>query len=507
MNRLRHRELLLSLKASTIEACFSVPMLNLTIPSFPFVIAFAVTALGWNAGAVGLMAALPHLCNLVQPVLATALRRRMALYPIMVVTFIFTALPWGFISTLPFIQIPTRDLVFVVILSVATLSNSLGAVSWSAAIGELVPPRISSRFFSRRNLIFGFWTLVTVTIASQVAERGNNSLYTYGWIFAVAGLARLAGLAFLTRMRFPVSVMVRQTEPPSWKELAEPLRDSNYLRLALFIGIWGFLLNLSQPFYTMFLLQVAQRPVGDIGWLTALAGFGGLITLPGWGLLCDRFGVKPVLYVASMLWAIVGLLSWSVAGPRWWWHLAFTYLITGGATAGFQLCQFSLMLKLAPANRTPYVAVFLALTSALTAIGPVLGGFLLHVIPDQLGSFLGQPIRDYHLLFGFSMLGCLLSVHLLSAVREEEAHPPETVWRTMQSMRAFNPLLIAQSAAGMIFSPGGLVGLGRLSVRTLRRQVRQIGDVGEDLVDQSSRVLRPSKPGPAKPAPPKDPPA
>jgi len=499
MNQIRHRELLLSLKASTIEACFSVPMLNLTIPSFPFVITFAVSALGWNTTAVGLMAALPHLCNLVQPVLATALRRRMALYPIMVVTFLFTALPWGFVSALPFFKDSTRDILFALILGVATLSNSLGAVSWSAAIGELVPPRISSKFFSRRNLVFGFWTLVTVMVASQVAERGRGTLYIYGWIFAVAGLARLIGLAFLTRMRFPISVMVRQPEPPAWSELTAPLKDSNYLRLALFIGIWGLLLNMSQPFYPMFLLQVAERPVGDIGWLIALAGFGGLITLPGWGRLCERFGIKPVLYVCSLLWAIVGLISWSVAGPKWWWHLAATYLVVGGTTAGFQLCQFGLMLKLAPANRTPYVAVFLALTSALTAIGPVLGGFLLHLIPDHLGSFLGQPIRDYHLLFGFSMLGCVLSVHLLDSVREEEAHPPETVWRTMQSMRAFNPLLIAQSAAQMMFSPGGLVGLGRLSVRTLRRQVRQIGDVGEDLVEHSSRVLRPGRPPTDKP--------
>jgi hypothetical protein len=55
MDRLRHRDLLLSLKYSTIEACFSVPMLNLTLPSFPFVLAFAVKGLGWEAGAVGWM--------------------------------------------------------------------------------------------------------------------------------------------------------------------------------------------------------------------------------------------------------------------------------------------------------------------------------------------------------------------------------------------------------------------------------------------------------------------
>ena len=491
MPRLRHRELLLSLKASTVEACFSVPMLNLTIPSYSFVITFAVVALDWGSAAVGLMAALPHLCNLIQPVLATWLRRRMALHPIMVVTFIFTALPWGFVSALPFIPGTGRDLTFALILGVATLSNSLGGVSWSAAIGELVPPRISAKFFSRRNLAFGFWTLLTVTVASQIAERGKGSLVIYGWIFAAAGLARLVGLVFLRRMKFPQTVMQPQGEPPAWSELWTPLRDGNYMRLALFIGLWGFLLNLSQPFFPMFLLQVAGRPVGDIGWLTALAGVGGLLTLPAWGRLCDRFGVKPVLYVCSLAWALVGLLSWTTAGSRWWWHLIGTYLFIGGTTAGFQLCQFNLMLKLAPANRAPYVAVFLAVTSALTALGPILGGALLRLLPDHLGSFLGQDIRDFHLLFGISMLGCIVVVHLLDLVHEEEAHPPESVWRSMRSMHAFNPVLIAQSAAQLIFTPVGLVALARQSVRTLRKQARQIGDVGDDLVETTTQAFRP----------------
>lgn len=493
MARIRHRELMLSLKASTIEACFSVPMLNLTIPSFPFVITFAVSVLGWGSTAVGVMAALPHLCNVIQPAISTWLRRRMALHPIMVLTFIFTAMPWGLVSLLPFLPEHARHWAFAAILGTATLANSLGAVSWSAAIGELVPPRISSRFFSRRNLAFGFWTLLTVSIASQVAERGGTQLTVYGWIFATAGLARLFGLLFLFRMRFPESVMRPNPEPPPWSELLLPLRDANFMKLAAFIGLWGLLLNLSQPFQPMFLLQAVGRPVGDVGWLTALAGIGGLLTLPGWGRLCDRFGVKPVLYVCSMAWAIVGLVSWSSAGNRWWWHLIGTYLFIGGTTAGFQLCQFSLMLKLTPANRAPYVAVFLAVTSALTALGPLLGGFFLRLVPDLLGSVLGQELRDYHLLFACSMLGCLLAVHLLDFVREAEAHPPETVWRTMRTMRAFNPVLIAQAATQMIFTPVGLVALARQSVRTLRRQARQISEVGDDLVEDTSNVLLPSR--------------
>src|SRR5215831_13953723 len=94
MVRLRHRDRLLSLKYSTIEACFSVPMLNITLPSFPFVLAFAVKGLGWQAGAIGLMAALPHFCNCLQPALLAVLSRRLSTYAMLLLTFSLGALPW-----------------------------------------------------------------------------------------------------------------------------------------------------------------------------------------------------------------------------------------------------------------------------------------------------------------------------------------------------------------------------------------------------------------------------
>ena len=261
-----------------------------------------------------------------------------------------------------------------------------------------------------------------------------------------------------------------------------------------FVGIWGLLLNLGQPFYPVFLVQGLHRPVGDVGLLTALAGVGGILTLRGWGWLCERFGNKPVLYVCSIVWALVGLGSWAMAGERFFWHLALSYLVIGGTTAGFQLCQFHLMLKLAPANKAPYVAVFLALTSLLTAIGPLLGGVILRLLPDELGTFLGQTIRDYHVLILSSMLGCLLSTHLLDFVREEQAHPTEEVWRTMRRMRPFNPLLTMTTAAEMFLTPGGLLGLTRQSVRVLRRQAKVLTDVGEHIVEGTAEAIRSTLP-------------
>ena len=119
MDRLRHRDRLLSLKYSTIEACFSVPMLNITLPSFPFVLAFAVRGLGWQAGAIGLMAALPHVCNCFQPLLLAALSRRFSAYGMLLLTFSFGAVPWLCSVTFPFLR-TARDPLFMAILVIAT---------------------------------------------------------------------------------------------------------------------------------------------------------------------------------------------------------------------------------------------------------------------------------------------------------------------------------------------------------------------------------------------------
>lgn len=487
-SRLRHRELLLTLKYSTIEACFSVPMLNLTMPSFPFVIAFAVAALDWSPAAVGLMAALPHACNFVQPPLTTFLRARLSLHRIIRIGFLLSALPWGLVALLPFLD-RARDALFAGILVVATLANSVAGVAWSSAIAEVVPPAIAGTYFGRRNLLFGFWTLVTVLAVGQWADAGGNSLRTFGWIFAAAGLARLAGYFFLTRMHFPEAVMRPDPVPPSPSEYRAPLADANYLRLALYVGLFGLFLNLGQPFYPMFLLQVLERGVGDIVLLGTLGSLGAVLTLRGWGLLTDRYGSRPVMSVAALVWGVFGMAGWAVAGPGLHGHLYLMYLVVGGATAGFQLCQFNLMLKLAPARKAPHVAVFVALTSLLTGLGPPLGGWILRRLPDRVGSLFGTPVLDYHVLFAGSMFACLLLARLLETVREPGGAGAEAVWRTMRRMHAFNPLLTLTTAAQLVFTPRGLLGLSRKSVRTLRRQARRLGDVGGEILRGGRQVL------------------
>jgi hypothetical protein len=502
MDRLSHRERLLSMKFSTVEACFSTPMLNITLPTFPFVLAFAVQGLQWQSWAIGLMAALPHICNCLQPLALAGLSRRLSIYRLLAWMFVFGSLPWIAGPFYPHLG-NSLNLVFTLGLIVATLASSIATVAWSSAISEVVPERLAGRYFARRNLIYGAWSLVVMLVVGQIAERGHNTLTVFGWIFLFAGLFRMTGLFFLNRMTFPDSVRQKQSRAIAPADLLSVLRNRNYLWLCLFIGFWGLLLNAAMPFYTVFLVDKLGFGIGGVVQLTTISSLGGLLTLKAWGWLCERYGNRPVLQISALVWALTALLMWAGARPGWTLHLWAGYFIVGAMTAGLQLAQFNLMVQLAPsALRPAYVAVFLALTSFLTAIGPISGGFLLKALPLQLGTVLGLPIFSYHLLFVLSALGSVLLTQMARRIHEPTEQPLDRVWREMRKMRAFNPMLSILSVGELMLTPRGLVALGHSSLRSVRRQVRGLEEAGEELLrggQEAGAALfthdKPQKPG------------
>src|SRR5215212_1543488 len=131
LNILRKRELLLSLKYCTIEACFSVPMLTLTLGNMPFLIGFAVKALGWSDRAIGLLAATPFLCLFLQPPITIFLQRHWSLHRIMAVTFVINALPWLVTLSFPWMG-ESKHALFATIVFVSNLGNAVCGVAWSA---------------------------------------------------------------------------------------------------------------------------------------------------------------------------------------------------------------------------------------------------------------------------------------------------------------------------------------------------------------------------------------
>jgi MFS family permease len=491
LNVLRKRELLLSLKYCTIEACFSVPMLNLTLGNMPFLIGFAVKALGWPDSAIGLLAATPFFCLFVQPPITLFLQRYFSLHQIMAATFVINALPWMLTLTFPWLG-DSKHVLFAAIVFLSNLGNAVCGVTWSASVSELVPLNIRGRYFGTRNMMFGFWALVTMLAAGQIAEHFGNALWIFGVIFTVAAILRLIGLFFLTRMKFPPRVMERQPQRAPLDTFTAVFRDRNFVRLLLFTGLFGLFFNAGQPFYSVFVLKGLPFNLGDLVVLTTIQTVGTLFALRSWGAMVDRFGNKPVMLTTALTWLTVAAVSWLFASPAHYKHLYATYFITGFMLGGFQqVGQFNLMIKMVPAeNRAHYLSVYFSFTNLLVALGPLLGGMALRHMPQTAGHLFGHPIAGYQVMICASIVLCLLTLLLLRTVREPAAQSIRDLVNVMWHMREFNPMLAATTMAQYMFTPRGLTRLASASLRTLRRHGGVMSDVGEELMDEGWRVFK-----------------
>jgi MFS family permease len=494
MNALRKRELLLSLKYCTIEACFSVPMLNLTLGNMPFLIGFAVTVLGWNNRSIGFIAAMPFICLFLQTPITFLLQRFWPLYKIMKAMFLLNALPWFVIAAFPWLG-EEKHFIFAAVVFLSNLGNAVCGVTWSASVSELVPINIRGRYFGTRNMIFGFWTLLAILAAGQLADRYHNALWIFSVIFALGATSRLIGLFFLTRMKFPAQVMEKQPMRTPLETFTSVLRDKNFVRLLLFTGLFGFFFNAGQPFYSVFVLKKLPFTIGDLVVLTTIQTIGSLISLRPWGMLSDRFGNKPVMITSAMIWLSFTAVSWYFSGPTRHVHLYFAYFITGVMLAGFQqIGQFNLMIKMVPPqNKAHYLSVFLSLTNLLVALGPVMGGLVLRNLPDEFGVVLGQTLTRYHVVIATSLVCCLLTLLILVRVKEPAERSVRELVEVMWHMREFNPMLAATTIAEYVFTPRGLGKLAHFSLRTARRQAGALGDVGEELMEGGLRVLKPER--------------
>jgi MFS family permease len=491
MGSLRRRQTLVSLKYSTIEASFSIPMLQLTLGNTAFVIGFAVKVLGWKAAGVGFLAATPFLTNVLQLPISLLLQRRMSLHAIARVMFLLNAVPWFLVTLFPLLSPGTRGGLFAGIVVTSAMANSIGGVAWSSSMSELVPLAIRGRYFGRRNLITGAWTLLAILATGAIVDRQGDSLAVFAAIFAVAAVFRLIGMYFFTRMTFPPVTMERRPEAVTLRGFAVPLKDLNFLAVMTFNGIFGMFLFAGVPFYNVFALERLGFGLGDLAVLTTIASLAGLVSAPTWGPLNDRFGGKNMMIGCVSIWTLAGTAVWLMVGPAHRWLVFVAFALHGFMLALCQLLQFNMMLKLPPAeHRTQYISAFYAVTNAFTAVGPLLGGILLTRLPDQWGRLFGQPLTRYHFLIVGSLVLCFASLGILRRVREQSEGSLRDLLRHVGTSPEHNPLLMLLSAAQGLLDGRALELLIHGSRRTLRRQSNILTEVLHELGQELWRVLR-----------------
>lgn len=374
-----------------------------------------------SPAAIGMIVSVPLLANLVQPLGAswsnrTQSRKNFGFWVNAPARLLWLGLALG-IGAATWGNFDISYLIFLslAIVLVSSFLNGLGTASWLSWLASLVPRQLRGRYFGLRNSIASLTALIAVPLGGVlVSHWPGGSLQGYGVVLVIGVVAGLISLGF-QRLMVDVSPqdqmqLLRKQQrwtdrqnPPSEEMKSWFWQDANFLIFLTYFAVWNFSVNLSNPFFNLYLLEDLKLDVTLVTIYTSLSAAATLVMLVVWGRVADRLGNRILLLSVGLVVAITPIL-WLVTGANslsvWLWF-PLLHLLGGGTWAAIDLCLNNLQIGIAPIhNQSGYFAIAAAVAGVCGALGTVAGGYM-------------AEAAGYTGLFGLFMLSGLLRLFAL----------------------------------------------------------------------------------------------
>jgi MFS family permease len=381
-----------TLKSSTLDGIFATVFESATAG---VLLGNFLLQLGATSIEIGILSAIPMVVNLLQPLGAyiadrTTSRHWYNLYVFGVSRLLWLVLVveiiWGRQHTDSHQLLQWTLATALAASLLAALANS-NWFSWMAAV---VPHRLRGRYFAVRNSAVSLVTLLAVPLMGLgISTWDTDPILGYGIILCLGVLGGLISLGFQFLM-VDVNPQVYGKDEDEHKVteklvksktdfLPAILKDANFLTFLGYLFLWSFAVNVSAPFFNVYLLKDLNLAVSLVTIYNSLGAGANLLMLLFWGKLADRWGNRPLLIAVGVLMAITPLL-WLVTGnypiALWIW-LPILHLLGGTTLGAIELCTKNIQMEIAPKKQpSTYFAIAAAVAGVAGALGTTAGGFL-----------------------------------------------------------------------------------------------------------------------------------
>lgn len=388
-----------SLKASTLDGVFAALFANVTggvlLTNF-------LLELGANPTEIGILASIPMVANLMQPIGAYFSEQTTSRHDYCFWVYSISRSLWVVLAIAIFLIGSSHNApesLIAIALGVALgscLLGALGSAPWLSWMAAIIPPALRGRYFGLRNSAANLTNLISVPlIGLAVSKWQGGSIQGYSIVLILGVVSGLLSLCFQNfiidvnpqtgkALAIPVIAADIVLSQPTSQSLFQPIlvnfwQDANFLKFLVYFNLWTFSVNLSAPFFNVYMLNDLALDISQVTLYNSLSSGANLLLLMFWGRLADRIGNRPILISVGIAFSLFPLL-WLTTSPNplstWLW-LPLLHLIAGGTAAAIDLCSNNLQIGIAPHHQqSTYFGIAAAFAGISGALGTTAGGFL-----------------------------------------------------------------------------------------------------------------------------------
>jgi len=324
------------------------------------------------------------------------------------------------LALLPFI-FKGELLIWAVILFsvIRSAGGNLAFPAWMSITGDIVPMQGRGRYFGSRTLVMVAASILTTYLVGEfITLVGSPQGYqlSMGLAFAVG----LASTFFFARIQLPdqrISSPVAKAEdgsmsislPIMWKELrATPL----FLTFCFASALWNFFINVSGPFFNVYMVQNLQFTAAMVGIAAVSASVSKIFIQKKVGELSDRWGPGKVQMIVMFLIPILPIM-WVFVTQLW--QVVLLNVFGGFLWGSFELVSFNFLLQLTPDDqRARYSAIFQVIVTLALAGGAALGSSII----------LWWGYQGVFLISAFGrILAAVMFLNLIRQMNKKKAEP------------------------------------------------------------------------------------
>lgn len=285
--------------------------------------------------------------------------------------------------------------------------NNLSYPAWLALTADMVPLNIRGRYFASRNFAMGISSTSITLLAGELITR--LQFFGYQLAFLAAGSLGFASTYSFAHLNDPDPEPAGETARLSLRALIGEMRGlPAFMALASAAALWNFSLNISGPFFNVYLVENLQATATQVGFLSIVSNFANLLAQPRIGVLADRWGSWRLQLAAGLFIPLLPLFWLFTTSP---WHVIPINLISGVLWGAYNMASFNLLLIITPAKqRARYSALYQIIVFLSLSIGAAAGGVIIEIWGYEAGFIISAAGR---------LLGAICFAHFVPRPMED----------------------------------------------------------------------------------------